>query len=418
MPRVLKRRADVQASPSPPPPTRRRRSPSSSSAVSDLSATNDAENHTQNSEEQIVKKFVRLALASEFTRTPIRRAEVGVKVLGPTHARSFKHTFARTQSVLAETFGLTLTELPLKERVTVAQKRAAQRSGQAETQNTAAGAAAAANAGSKAWIVTSTLPASFRNGRKRRNGDRGGNDENVLRPVKAGPKDAEAGYVGFYSFVVAVIMLSQGQRCTEGKLERVLKRCNAEEYVLGGEKVEKVLKRMERDGYVVKVREREAGGEENVEWVVGPRGKVEVGEEGVAGVVRGVFGAAAASAEDDEDRDPEQGAQRRNGEMIGVELRLERSLGKGTFRSLENGEDGNADVENGDGEEAAAEEEEAEERSTERRRCGRNAPVGRRRIRNEEEEEEDEEEGEEENDDDENENEEDDEEEGEDEEDE
>ena len=71
---------------------------------------------------------------------------------------------------------------------------------------------------------------------------------------------------------------------------------NADNYVLNGEKTEKVLKRMEREGYVVKVRERDGGGEESIDYVVGPRGKAEIGERGVAGVVRKVYGKKAAEA--------------------------------------------------------------------------------------------------------------------------
>ena len=52
---------------------------------------------------------------------------------------------------------------------------------------------------------------------------------------------------------------------TEQKLQHHLKRVNAENYVLGGEKIDKVLKRMGKDGYVVKVKEREVGGEETIE---------------------------------------------------------------------------------------------------------------------------------------------------------
>lgn len=77
---------------------------------------------------------------------------------------------------------------------------------------------------------------------------------------------------------------------------------NADDYVLGGEKTEKVLKRMEREGYIVKVTERDGGGEESVEYVVGPRGKAEVGEIGVAGMVRKVYGKRDVEADELERR--------------------------------------------------------------------------------------------------------------------
>lgn len=77
---------------------------------------------------------------------------------------------------------------------------------------------------------------------------------------------------------------------------------NAENYVLKGEKTEKVLKRMEREGYIVRVRERDGGGEESIDYVVGPRGKAEIGEKGVAGVVRKVYGKKDAEADELEKR--------------------------------------------------------------------------------------------------------------------
>ena len=190
-------------------------------------------------------------------------------MLGREASRSFKAIFKRTQEALHQTFGLTLTELPARERVTVSQKRAAQRS--------AGYSQGAANKATASWILTSTLPAPFR-------------APSVLRPPIVGPAGLEASYVGLYSFIVGLIYLSQGQRVTEGKLQRHLKRVNASNYVLAGEKIDKVLKRMEKDGYIVKVKEREVGGEETVEWVVGPRGRMEIGPEGIAGLVTEIWG--------------------------------------------------------------------------------------------------------------------------------
>ena len=47
---------------------------------------------------------------------------------------------------------------------------------------------------------------------------------------------------------------------------------------------------MEKENYIVKVKESEGGGEQRIEYHIGPRGRVEVGERGVAGLVRGVYG--------------------------------------------------------------------------------------------------------------------------------
>lgn len=84
----------------------------------------------------------------------------------------------------------------------------------------------------------------------------------------------------------------------EGKLESALARVNADNYFLNGERTENILKRMERQGYIIKIRERDGGGEETVDYMVGPRGKAEIGERGVAAMARRVY--AKKDAERDE----------------------------------------------------------------------------------------------------------------------
>ena len=242
-------------------------------------------------------------------------------VMAPNTGRQFKHVFAEAQEQLRSVFGMELTELPVKDKVTISQKRAAQRAG---TQGAST---------SNAYILTSTLPARYR-----RHG--------VLQPPKIPTTAAEASYVGLTSFIIGLIYLSPSQTISESRLEKHLKRMNADNYVLAGEKTEKVLKRMERENYIIKVRERDGGGEESVEYVVGPRGKVEVGERGVAGLVRRVYGKKDAEADE-------------------LERRLERSLGEIVIdeKNRRVGEDG-GDVEGeqgNEGDEAEAEEQEGEE---------------------------------------------------------
>lgn len=50
---------------------------------------------------------------------------------------------------------------------------------------------------------------------------------------------------------------------------------------------------MVKDGYIVRIKES-LNGEESVDYRVGPRGKVEVGEVGVAGLVKTVYGDTAS----------------------------------------------------------------------------------------------------------------------------
>lgn len=249
--------------------------------------------------------------------------------MAPNTGRQFKHVFTEAQDQLRSVFGMELTELPVKEKVTVSQKRAAQRSG---TQGPST---------SKAYILTSTLPARYRNA-------------SVLRPAQIPSTGAEASYVGLTTFIIALIYLSPSQTMSESRLEKHLKRMNADNYVLAGEKTEKVLKRMEKENYIIKLRERDGGGEESVEYIVGPRGKVEVGERGVAGLVRGVYGKKDAEADE-------------------LDRRLARSLGDVVIdeKRRVDGEEGDIDREEENSDQAAgagAEEEDEQQQRTNSRR--------------------------------------------------
>lgn len=70
----------------------------------------------------MVKKLVRLALASEYQRRPIRRGDITEKVLG-SQGRQFKKVFDQAQSDLRSVFGMEMVELPAKEKVTIRQRR-------------------------------------------------------------------------------------------------------------------------------------------------------------------------------------------------------------------------------------------------------------------------------------------------------
>ena len=287
--------------------------------------------------------------------------------MAPNTGRQFKHVFNEAQDQLRSVFGMELTELPQRERVTVTQKRAAQRTGTQASSST-----------SKAYILTSTLPARYR-------------QPKILSPPQIPSTAAEASYVGLVTFVLSLIYLSPAKTISESRLEKHLKRMNADNYVLNGEKIEKVLKRMEKEGYINKFRERDGGGEETVDYVLGARGKVEVGERGVAGLVRKVYGKKDAEAEE-------------------LDRRLVRSLGDIVIDKKKRPVDGEVEdeeptVENGEEAEAEAEMEEGDEEEQNgrqgrgkqaRRSSGRVKARHRDEEEGEEEEDEDDEEGEEE----------------------
>ena len=279
--------------------------------------------------------------------------------MAPNTGRQFKHVFNEAQDQLRSVFGMELTELPQREKVTISQKRAAQRSG---TQSTSSST-------SKAYILTSTLPARYRT-------------PQILPPPQIPTAAAEAAYVGLVTFILSLIYLSPSKTISESRLEKHLKRMNADNYVLNGEKTEKVLKRMEKEGYVVKHRERDGGGEETVDYVLGSRGKVEVSEQGVAGLVRKVYGKKDAEAEE-------------------LDKRLVRSLGDVVIdkKRLVNGEaEGEEEVGGEEAREGECEAEPDQEQNGNagRRRQTRRSSTRYRGRRRDEDEDEDDEEAEEE----------------------
>lgn len=70
----------------------------------------------------MVKKMVRLAIASEYSRLPIRRNDISAKVLGE-QGRQFKVVFDQAQREMRQRFGMEMTELPAREKVTITQRR-------------------------------------------------------------------------------------------------------------------------------------------------------------------------------------------------------------------------------------------------------------------------------------------------------
>ena len=134
-----------------------------------------------------------------------------------------------------------------------------------------------------------------------------------ILPPSAVPTEAEDGtYTGIYSVIVAVISLCGGS-LNDSKLERYMKRMRLDDAtpVEGYEKPALLIKRMEREGYIVRIKETGPGGEEDVSWILGPRAKVEIGDDGVRGLTKTVFN----QPEGDEGQD--------------LEKRIARSLGIG-----------------------------------------------------------------------------------------
>ncbi|KAJ5500448.1 hypothetical protein LT330_002101 [Penicillium expansum] len=322
MPLNRKRRNNAGSETESTPSARRRRRQSEEPDSSSAPESNDDGPSAPTSTDAMVKKMVRLAIASEYSRLPIRRSDISAKVLGEQGSREFKLVFSQAQRELKQRFGMEMTELPAREKVTITQRRAAQKIEKPSSAN-------------KSWIVTSTLPLPYRS-------------PDILIPTKAPSLYIESTYTGLYSFIIAVILLNGGS-LAEQKLDRYLARTNAE---VGTpvDPTDKLLQRLCKEGYIIKTREMD-GGEEVIEYVLGPRGKIEVGTSGVAGLVRTVYGK--------EKGDHAGLTQLQKEELEDFEGKLGRSLGIEPATVQASGVDGASDVDgdarvNGDEEEREA----------------------------------------------------------------
>ncbi|OKO93904.1 Non-structural maintenance of chromosome element 3 [Penicillium subrubescens] len=268
----------------------------------------DAEHGAPSSLDAMVKKMVRLALASEYSRLPIRRTDISAKVLGEQGSRQFKTVFEAAQQSLRSKFGMEMVELPAREKVTITQRRAAQKTEKPSSST-------------KSWILTTILPATYRT-------------PAIIPPTRAPSTNTESTYTALYSFIIAVISLNGGS-LAEQKLTRYLRRMNADDYT-PVDRTDKLLARLCREGYIVRTKESD-NGEEIIEFMVGPRGKIEVGSSGVAGLVREVYGRGpGAGAENGDDGSTELDREGR----AEFEARLRQSLGIVGVREQDEEEEG------------------------------------------------------------------------------
>ena len=184
-------------------------------------------------------------------------------VLGAENSKMFKGVFEETQNELRRVFGMELVELPVHEKVNLAQKRAAQRSERGPAQS------------SKSYILTSTLPEAYR----------------APEILGAGsPLEKEQAYVGLVTTICTLIYLN-GRSLSEAKLDRYLKRLNIE-INTPIDKTDKLLATMTRQKYLNKVTDNSTG-ETAIEYHLGPRAKVELGKAGVTSFLQEVYGIQA-----------------------------------------------------------------------------------------------------------------------------
>ncbi|KAF7298807.1 MAGE domain-containing protein [Mycena indigotica] len=107
----------------------------------------------QNDEKRMVHELVRLAMFNEHRRMPLRREEISKKVLG-SNTRAFARVFAAAQDILQNILGMRLVEL--RTRAELDPDKEKLNDGE-EARNAAGVKRKAAAAGSKTYILRSTL---------------------------------------------------------------------------------------------------------------------------------------------------------------------------------------------------------------------------------------------------------------------
>ncbi|KAK5046630.1 hypothetical protein LTR84_007391 [Exophiala bonariae] len=283
---------------------RRQRSSSASSNQSNASSAGSQRNEPtgQNQQEILIKRLVRLALATEFSRTPLRRSDISTKIFKDSYlsGRSFRSIFEGAQTVLRETFGMELFELPSKEKTNLKDRRLQATQTKTSTSTT------------KSWILISVLPPSYKT------------NPVIIQPAKAPDIGTESSWTAFYTLVISLIYLNNNS-LPDQKLSRYLRRLNADTNTPFG-MLDKVLQRMQKEGYIEKRRDTVMG-EEVTEWFVGPRGKVEVGIRGVTGLVKSVYGHGAVPLFKRQDEETEEATAVVKVELDELNGKLSRSLG-------------------------------------------------------------------------------------------
>ena len=128
---------------------------------------------------------------------------------------------------------------------------------------------------SRQYILVSVLPPEYKS-------------HTIIGPARVPSSPEEAAYVGFYTMLISLIVLSGGE-LSDMKLRRHLGRMNAGQN-LPMDKTENVLQKLVRQAYLDKVVEKSDGEEDAVTWCIGSRAKIEIPPQSIAAFVTEVWG--------------------------------------------------------------------------------------------------------------------------------
>ncbi|KAG9302319.1 hypothetical protein G9A89_008811 [Geosiphon pyriformis] len=214
-----------------------------------------------------VKGLVRLALCSELKKVPIRREDIMKKVL-QEHSKVFQEIFDRAQYELRDIYGMELVELPTKE------KKPATRSGtvrRATLNNKATSSAC------KSYTLVNILPEELK-----------GDD------IIHWQRDEES-IMGLLTVILSLILVN-GHILTDDQLKDYITRLHLHEANETFGDVEKLLLSFVKQGYLGRQKSGmidQISEKENVEYIWGPRAKVEIPKENLIQFIKMIFGPEA-----------------------------------------------------------------------------------------------------------------------------
>ncbi|RHZ56349.1 hypothetical protein Glove_402g46 [Diversispora epigaea] len=204
-----------------------------------------------------VKEVVRLALACELRKVPLRREEVVRKVLAD-HSRAFPVVLSKAREKLSDIFGMDLVEMPTKEKPTSARRRVTKKE----------------NASAKSFMLRNTLPKKLR-------------EVNLIN----WDKNQELEKMGLLTVILSLIHVN-GRILSDDQLNHYFRRLR-----LGDEPLNttKLIATFIKQGYLNKqkvtaIENSRTSEKDPVEYRWGPRAKIEFSESSICDFIKGVYG--------------------------------------------------------------------------------------------------------------------------------
>ncbi|KAG4300768.1 hypothetical protein PCANB_002873 [Pneumocystis canis] len=216
----------------------------------------------------MVKNFIRLILALEHTRTPIKKEDIAKKVLLPSHSRSFAIVFKKTQEKLRNIFGMELVELPCKNRYKHMSTFQLRRNNNSQTQTSSS-----ATQSNKSWILCSILDPKYSN------------------LIFETPTIKESVFSGIVMIILSFIVMNNGI-ISEELLKKHLSHLQIDNNIPNGD-LDKTLKEMVKKGYIERIEEDTTSmseKEKSYAYFLGQRGKTEIDSQRLATFIEKIHG--------------------------------------------------------------------------------------------------------------------------------